>query len=258
MSDTISYDPPLEQHPNYTPETPELEVGQAVEVLAYSGVRVIRDDDGDVVGNERYLSEKALENNDGPLINNNFIVREIDGFKVKVQFGLSGSEQWIPRDRIVGVDPEKTAEFEERLEARKRQQELREKRENQDLDVLMEEIIIPHARKKANEVWPGGTVDVDEISWFWNHHLRSCAGRAYWRGAEPSKRYDVSSPAIGLSPHYYYNHGIDEMLEVVRHELIHIWQYRHENGFSRGGHGKDFKQWLDDMDTERYCKHYSR
>lgn len=130
------------------------------------------------------------------------------------------------------------------------------RKEETDMEVLLNDVVIPHARRKCEEVWPGGTVDVDEISWFWNPQLTSCAGKAYWRGAEPSDRYDISSPAIGLSPYSYYVHGIDELLSTVRHELIHIWQCKHENGFSRGGHAKDFKQWIGDMDTGRYCQHF--
>lgn len=130
------------------------------------------------------------------------------------------------------------------------------RKEETDMEVLLNDVVIPHARRKCEEVWPGGTVDVDEISWFWNPQLTSCAGKAYWWGAEPSDRYDVSSPAIGLSPYSYYVHGIDELLKTVRHELIHVWQLKHENGFSKGGHGKDFKQWIPDMDTGRYCQHF--
>lgn len=260
----ISYDPPIEEHPAYAP-TPEFEVGDVVETPYYSGSRLVRDSNGEVIGSEKFLNEDFQDGGDGegvsdssttPLVQNNFIVREIDGVRVQVQFGLNGSTRWIPRDMVVGVDNEKKAEFQERAEARRKAKERRKEREGQDLEFIMEEIIKPHARKVVSEVWPGGTVDVDEISWFWNHHLRSCAGRAYYRGAEPSERYDVSSPAIGLSPHYYHTHGIDEMLEVVRHELIHVWQFKHPE--AKSGHGPKFKQWLDDMDTERYCKHYSR
>lgn len=141
---------------------------------------------------------------------------------------------------------------------RERSDSYKRRQEETDMSVVMDEIIIPHAKKWATEVWPGGTVDVDDISWFWNYHLTSCAGKAYWWGSEPNKRYDVSSPAIGLAPGYYYQHGLDEMLAVVRHELIHVWQKEHKMGKSDGGHGPDFKQWIDDMDTHRHCKLWSK
>lgn len=257
MSETVSYDPPIEEHPDYSPDTPELEVGKAVEVLAYSGVRVIRNDDGDPIGNERYLSDDALEKYGRPYTNNNYIVREIDGFRVKVTHGLNGDGKWIPRDRIVGVDLRKTADLERRARNARRRQRLREERESQDLDVLMEEVVIPHARKKANEVWPGGTVDVDEIDWFWNPQLTNAAGKAYFGTAVPT-RYASGRLAVGLAPAYYYQHGIDELLKVVRHELIHVWEAEHPNATKGMSHSRQFKQWIDDMDTHRHCKFWSK
>jgi len=163
--------------------------------------------------------------------------------------------KWKVRKRI---DNEIEAQLngDDKEEESKLSDEAQRRKDETDLNTLMEEIVIPHARKWANEVWPGGTVDVDNISWFWNHHLSHCAGKAYWWGAEPDGHYDVSSPAVGLAPGYFYKHGLDEMLAVVRHELIHVWQKEHEMGKSKGGHGPDFKQWLDDMDTHRHCKHW--
>jgi len=132
---------------------------------------------------------------------------------------------------------------------------VKQRREETDMDTLLNDVVIPHARQTANDVWPGGTVDVDEIKFFWNNHLTTCAGRAYHGTAIPRTYVeDDYRLAIALAPEYYYQHGVDELLEVVRHELIHIWQYEHEMGC--GGHGKDFKQWLGDADTHRHCKHW--
>lgn len=121
-----------------------------------------------------------------------------------------------------------------------------------DLDTLMEEVVIPHARQKVNEVWPGGTVDVDDITWFWNNRLSTHAGMAY-RGRAVPNSVD-GQLAIGLAPAYYYKHGTDDLLELVRHELIHIWCYEHPDCDSGEGHGPKFKQWLDDMDTSMHGK----
>lgn len=248
--EVMRYDPPLQNHPCYPDEEVDFDVDDCVELLHYRGREAITNDVGLTVGE---IASKP----DGTVTG--YMVREIDGFRVKVaQNGRDDKTQWVPRDRIAGTDLRRRAEIEYRREKARRRRRRIEQRKETDMDTLMEEVVIPHARKQVNEVWPGGTVDVDEISWFWNNHLQSCAGRAYWGGAEPSEHYDVSSPAIGLSPHYYYQHGIDELLATVRHELIHVWQYKHEEGFARGGHGSDFKQWMDDMNTDRYCKHWSK
>lgn len=179
---------------------------------------------------------------------------ELEAFQAEFDYKASGRsarrvEKEI-RNQLNGNDDES--------EETKRSEAFQRRKEQADLDALMNDIVIPHARKWANEVWPGGTVDVDDISWFWNTQLTSCAARAYWGTSVPDTMVDGGPPAIGLAPAYYYQHGLDEMLKVVRHELIHIWQRNHENGFDRGGHGQDFKQWIGDMDTHRYCKHWSK
>lgn len=132
--------------------------------------------------------------------------------------------------------------------------EAKRRKEEVDLDTLLNDVVIPHARSKCDEVWPGGTVDVDSISWFWNPQLSHCAGKAYYGNAVP-KTYADGNLAIGLAPMYYYKHGVDELLELVRHELIHVWSYEHPD-VSNVGHGPKFKQWLGDMDTHRHCKHW--
>lgn len=129
------------------------------------------------------------------------------------------------------------------------------RKEETDMDVLMEEIVKPHARKKVSEVW-NDTIDFEKITWFWNPFLTSSTGMAYWGSAVPDYANNEGPRiAIGLADGYYYQHGVDELLAVVRHELIHIWQAEHPAG-DRIGHGPKFKQWLDDMDTHRYCNHW--
>lgn len=260
---TVGYEPAIEQHPAYTPDTPDFEVGDVVKLLAYSGVKTKWDGgeydphgENERIGQVRFLSDDRIENVDDPeteLVTNTHIVVEDDGFKVKVKMGMNGTPRWIPRDLIVGVDPEKKAEYEERQRARERREQRIETRRNTDLEMVMGEVIKPHARKMVSEAWPGGTVSVDDIAWFWNTRLRSAAGKAYWGTAVPEMA-DGGRLAIGLAPEYYYEHGIDELLAVVRHELIHIWQYEHPEG--DGGHGPTFHQWTEDLDTHRHCKHW--
>ncbi len=40
----------------------------------------------------------------------------------------------------------------------------------------------------------------------------------------------------------------------MRHELIHAWQY-HEHG--DGDHGPTFRQWIEPLETDRYCERYA-
>lgn len=175
-----------------------------------------------------------------------------------VRSELNYKAKWKVIDRIES-EIEKQLNGEDDNDEPERSEAYQRREEETDLETLMEEIIKPHARKKVNEVWPGGTVDVDEITWFWSNRYSWAAGYAYHGSAIPQD-VDVEGRrlAIGLSPHYYYQHGIDALLGIVRHELIHIWQYEHPDAPNGGGHGRGFKQWLDDMDTHRHCKTWSK
>lgn len=247
MGTTLRYNPPVTDHPGQGP-TPNFSEGDVVKIIRYNGTKSIRKN-GEYIGSEKYLTDDADD-----YTTTSYIVKEIDGYRVKVQFGLTDTIKWIPRDMVVGVDEQRKEELERRKEKRERQARLIEKRKEQDLGFVMDTVIKPHARKVVNDVWPGGTVDVDEISWFWNNQLYRCAARAYKGSAVPESMAD-GNLAIGLSPDYYYKHGITEILEIVRHELIHIWQFEHPD-CQKSGHGPKFKQWLDDINACRHCKHF--
>jgi len=125
----------------------------------------------------------------------------------------------------------------------------KERKENTDMEALLEDEIRPHARERVAEVWPGGTVDIDEVAFFWNPQLTSHWGMAYPPSSVP-RRYvdDQYRLAIGFQRAHYYRAGLEKLKETCRHELIHIWQYEHPDA-GNGGHGPKFKQWVDDMDT---------
>jgi hypothetical protein len=175
---------------------------------------------------------------------------ELDAFKDELAY----KAKWRVERRI-------TDEIEEKLNGDDEDEseipeDVQRRYDETDMDALMEEIVIPHARKWVNDVWPGGTVDVDSIDFFWNPQLTNSAGKAYKGSAVPESMAS-GYYAIGLAPDYYYQHGLDELLAVVRHELIHQWEYQHPDG-GDGGHGPKFKQWIDDMDTHRHCKLWSK
>lgn len=177
---------------------------------------------------------------------------ELEAFKAE----LSYKAKWKVQQRIEDEIEEQLSEDEEDDSVEDVPEDVRRRMEETDMDALMEDIVIPHARQWVDEVWPGGSVDVDAIDWFWNPYLSNAAGMAYYGSAVPETMAD-GRYAIGLAPAYYYQHGLDALLEIVRHELIHQWQYQHPDG-GNGGHSRKFKQWVDDMDTHRHCKHWSK
>jgi hypothetical protein len=244
------YEPPLKDHPCYKSVSLDLKVGDRIETLKYNGHGTVYDDDNNNIGDKKCNANGTITY---------YTVRRVEDDRVLAQWCNRDTLNWLPREQIVGVSVYEKAKAEYKEYKRQRAAAKKEakvsKRKETDMDTLMEEVVIPHARKWANEVWPGGTVDVDEICWFWNPYLSNAAGYAYWGGAVP-KTMASGRLAIGLAPGYYYQHGIDKLLEIVRHELIHIWQYEHPEG--DGGHGPTFHQWTDDMDTHRHCKHWSK
>ena len=250
MSQVIAYDPPIEQHPAYTEDRPtDISEGDAINILAYNGMQVIDHDDGTWM-------ERLSDDYEGELIASRY-VSEVDGFKLEVKaFPSASLGEWIPKTRVHSRCYRKQAKWEKlRRDRRRRARRIERRKEETNMDILLDDVVIPHARKKVGEVWPGGSVDVDRIEFFWNTRLRSSAGKAYYASGVP-KRIDARY-AIGLAPAYYYQHGIEGLLKTVRHELIHQWQYQHPDG-GRGGHGPKFKQWVSDLDTTRYCKNWSK
>ena len=250
MSRIIAYDPTIEEHPEYTEDRPDdVSEGDAINVLGYTGIQMIDHDEGTAM---KFLSDDYEE----PAIAARYVT-EVDGFKLRVKPHPSASMgEWIPETRVHSRCYRKQAKWERRSRNRRRRtRRIQRRKDETDMDTLLNDIVIPHARKKVSEVWSGGTVDLDATHFFWNTRLRSSAGMAYQDRAVPKKidaRY-----AIGLAPAYYHRHGVDELLKVVRHELIHQWQFQHPDG-GRGGHGPKFKQWIDDLDTHRHCKHWSK
>lgn len=115
--------------------------------------------------------------------------------------------------------------------------------DNTDKEAVMD-ICIQHAHDVVQEVWSGGTVDPDTLQWKWNNRLRSSAGR-----------YCTHPPTIELAWEYFEKHNWNELLSIVRHELIHAWQHKHPD-CNNIGHGPKFKQWLDDLETEKHCKYW--
>ncbi|MFC7009873.1 SprT family zinc-dependent metalloprotease [Halalkalicoccus salilacus] len=59
---------------------------------------------------------------------------------------------------------------------------------------------------------------------------------------------------IRLSWDAYKAYGWKQFARVVRHELIHAWQYV-EHG--KAGHGPTFRQWIDPLETDRHCERYA-
>ncbi|MFC7225649.1 SprT-like domain-containing protein [Halalkalicoccus sp. GCM10025322] len=102
-----------------------------------------------------------------------------------------------------------------------------------------------HANAVAAEYFP--ELPVDAIGWETSTRMQRSAGRAI---------YDHRSEAITirLSWDAYEAYGWEQFARVVRHELIHAWQY-YERGTA--DHGPTFKQWVEPLETDRHCERYA-
>jgi SprT-like protein len=92
---------------------------------------------------------------------------------------------------------------------------------------------------------------VEEISWqyfqkpfkhqaFFNKRLRTTGGR-----------YLLRSHNIDINPKYYDEHGLDEMIGIIKHELCHYHLHIDGKGYKHGDH--DFKDLLKKVGAPRFC-----
>ena len=102
-----------------------------------------------------------------------------------------------------------------------------------------------HAATVAAEHFP--ELPVGEITWETSTRMERSAGKAI---------YDPASEAITirLSWDACQEYGWAQFARVVRHELIHAYQY-HERG--EADHGPTFRRWIEPLETDRHCERYA-
>ncbi|WP_122089735.1 SprT family zinc-dependent metalloprotease [Halalkalicoccus subterraneus] len=102
-----------------------------------------------------------------------------------------------------------------------------------------------HASEVAAEHFP--ELPIEAIDWETSTRMQRSAGVAI---------YDQQSEqiTIRLSWDAYEAYGWEQFSRVVRHELIHAWQY-HEYG--EADHGSTFRQWIEPLETDRHCEQYA-
>ncbi|MFC6906859.1 SprT-like domain-containing protein [Halalkalicoccus tibetensis] len=59
---------------------------------------------------------------------------------------------------------------------------------------------------------------------------------------------------IRLSWDAYEAYGWQQFSRIVRHDLIHVWQY-HE--YDKADHGPTFHQWVEPLETDRHREQYA-
>lgn len=102
-----------------------------------------------------------------------------------------------------------------------------------------------HATDVAAEHFPA--LPVDSITWETSTRMQRSAGVAIYERQS-------TEITIRLSWDAYETYGWEQFARVVRHELIHAWQY-HE--YSEADHGPTFRQWVEPLETDRHCERYT-
>jgi len=90
-------------------------------------------------------------------------------------------------------------------------------------------------------------VDLGSVRWTVSHRAKRRAG---------SCRYDRDSGnvTIRLAWDAYQRHGWGEITDVIRHELVHAWEFQQ---FGESGHGERFRNKADEIDAPRHCSPFS-
>lgn len=102
-----------------------------------------------------------------------------------------------------------------------------------------------HADEVAAEHFP--ELPVATIDWETSTRMQRSAGVAIYE-------HQHEQITIRLPWDVYEAYGWDQFSRVVRHELIHAWQY-HEYG--EANHGSAFQQWVEPLETDRHCEQYA-
>ena len=102
-----------------------------------------------------------------------------------------------------------------------------------------------HADAVADEYFP--ELPVEAIDWETSRRMQRSAGVAIYE----HRREEIT---IRLSWDAYEAYGWEQFSRVVRHELIHAWQY---NERDEADHGPTFRQWIEPLETDRHCEQYT-
>ena len=110
-----------------------------------------------------------------------------------------------------------------------------------------DEAILAHARVHARSVAEDVGVDLDRLSWAVSSRAKRRAGAC---------RYDAESETatIVLSRRAYCAFDRDRFEAVVRHELLHAWEFQR---FGESDHGPRFRERAAELDVSVHCDSFT-
>jgi len=90
-------------------------------------------------------------------------------------------------------------------------------------------------------------VDLDAVSWEVSRRAKRRAGAAVYHRAD-------ESVTIRLTWAAYRSFGWNEFTDVIRHELVHAWEFLE---YGESGHGERFRAKADAVGASRHCPSFS-
>jgi len=110
------------------------------------------------------------------------------------------------------------------------------------------EEILAHARVHARSIADRLAVDLSAIEWEVSTRARRRAGACRWAREE-------QTATIVLSRQAYESYDREGFEAVVRHELIHAWEFQQ---FGESGHGPRFRRKADELEVPRHCESFTK
>jgi len=111
--------------------------------------------------------------------------------------------------------------------------------------LTVDDELLARARIHAREV----PIDVnwDDLEWAVSTRAKRWAGRCQW-----DRRREVAT--IVLSRQAYETYDWETFAAVVRHELIHAWEFQR---YGKSGHGTRFREKAAALEAPRHCPSFS-
>ncbi|MFC3957979.1 SprT-like domain-containing protein [Halovivax cerinus] len=110
------------------------------------------------------------------------------------------------------------------------------------------EEILAHARVHARSVADEIGVDIDAVDWAVSPRAKRRAGACRWNA-------DEETATIVISRRAYETFERDAFEAVVRHELIHAWEFQR---FGESDHGPRFRERADEFDVSVHCESFTK
>ena len=110
----------------------------------------------------------------------------------------------------------------------------------------IDEVILAQARVHARAVAGEIGVDLNRVEWVVSPRAKRRAGAC---------RYDGEVATVVLSRRAYRAYDPEEFEAIVRHELVHAWEFQ---AHGESGHGPRFRRRAEAVGAPRHCEPFAQ